>query len=210
MAKVYAYRDLVPVVDPSAFVHPDAVLIGDVLIGPGCYVGPGASLRGDMGRLVMEEGSNLQDNCIVHCFPGKDTVIAANGHVGHGATLHGCEVGRNALVGMNSVVMDNAVIGECAFVAALSFVRQGFEVPARTLVAGVPAKILRELSEDEIAWKTAGTEEYQSLARSCRDGGLVACAPRSAPEPGRPRLDPSDLKPLKENRQTAKGSPKSG
>jgi phenylacetic acid degradation protein len=106
---------------------------------------------------------------------------------------------------MNSVVMDNAVIGECAFVAALSFVRQGFEVPARTLVAGVPGKIVRELSDDEIAWKTAGTEEYQALARNCRDGGLVACAPRNAPEPGRPQLDPSDLKPLKETRQTSEG-----
>lgn len=202
MAKVYRYKGLTPVVDPSAFVHPDAVLIGDVHIGAGCYVGPGASLRGDMGRLIMETGSNLQDNCIVHCFPGKDTVIERDGHVGHGAVLHGCHVGRNALIGMNAVIMDNAVIGESAFVGALSFVRLGFEVPERHLAAGVPAKVLRELSDDEIAWKHEGTREYQGLAQACRDGGLEACEPLTGAEPDRPRLDASALKPLDETRRT--------
>lgn len=162
---IYEFEGVRPVVDPTAFVHPTAVLIGDVIIGPGCLVGPGASLRGDIGRLVMEEGSNVQDNCTVHCFPGKDVIIEADGHVGHGAVLHGCVIKRNALVGMNAVIMDDAVIGEDSFVAAMAFVRGGMEVPPRTLVGGVPAKIMRELTDREIAWKSEGTGHYQHLAR---------------------------------------------
>ena len=161
----YEYEGVRPVVDPESFVHPTAVLIGDVIIGPGCLVGPGASLRGDIGRIVMKEGSNVQDNCTVHCFPGKDVIIEENGHIGHGAVLHGCTIKRNALIGMNSVIMDDAVIGENAFVAALSFVKAGMEVPSKMLVAGIPAKILRELKGEEIDWKTQGTGVYQSLAR---------------------------------------------
>lgn len=161
----YEFEGVRPVVDPTAFVHPEAVLIGDVIIGAGCLVGPGASLRGDIGRLVMHEGANVQDNCIVHCFPGKETIIEANGHVGHGAVLHGCRIGRNALIGMNSVIMDDAVIGENAIVAALSFVKAGFEVPANSLAAGIPARIVRDLKAEEIEWKTQGTGVYQSLAR---------------------------------------------
>ena len=160
----YEFEGVRPVVDPTAFVHPTAVLIGDVIVGPKCLVGPGASLRGDIGRLVMKEGSNVQDNCTLHSFPGKDVLIEAGGHIGHGAVLHGCTIRRNALVGMNSVIMDDAVIGENAFVAALSFVKAGFEVPANTLVGGIPAKVIRELKADEIAWKTQGTGVYQSLA----------------------------------------------
>jgi phenylacetic acid degradation protein len=161
----YEFEGVRPVVDSRAFVHPTAALIGDVIIGPGCLVGPCASLRGDIGRIIMQRGSNVQDNCTVHCFPGKDVVIEEDGHVGHGAVLHGCRVGRNAMIGMNSVVMDDAVIGESAFVAAMSFVKAGFEVPARTLVAGIPAKVMRELRPDEIDWKSQGTGHYQHLAR---------------------------------------------
>lgn len=161
----YEYEGVCPVVDPTSFIHPTAVLIGDVLIGPGCLVGPGASLRGDIGRIIMKEGSNVQDNCIIHCFPGKDVIIEENGHIGHGAVLHGCTIKRNALIGMNSVIMDDAMIGENAFVAALSFVKAGMEVPPNMLVAGIPAKILRELKDDEIDWKTQGTGVYQSLAQ---------------------------------------------
>ena len=195
MAKVYAIDGVVPVIDPTAFVHPDAVLIGDVIVGPGCYVGPGASLRGDMGRLVMGRGANLQDNCIVHGFPGTDTTIEEDGHIGHGAVLHGCVVKRNALVGMGAVIMDGAVIGEEAFVAALAFVKAGFQVPPRKLAAGMPAKIVRDLSDDEVAWKSAGTREYQELARRCL-ATLVPATPLTAPEPNRKRLDLSDLPPL--------------
>ena len=159
------FEGLRPVVDPTAFVHPTATLIGDVIVGPGCLVGPGASLRGDIGRLIMHEGSNVQDNCTLHCFPGKDVIIEAGGHVGHGAILHGCTIGRNALIGMNAVIMDDAVIGENAFVGALSFVKAGFEVPPNSLAAGIPAKVMRELRPEEIDWKTQGTGVYQSLAR---------------------------------------------
>jgi len=162
---IYEFEGVRPVVDPTAFVHPTASLIGDVHIGPGCLVGPGASLRGDIGRIVMEAGSNVQDNCTVHCFPGKDVVIEAGGHIGHGAVLHGCRVGRNALVGMNSVIMDDATIGENSFVAALSFVKAGFEVPPGTLCAGIPANVIRDLTPEEIDWKTQGTGVYQALAR---------------------------------------------
>jgi phenylacetic acid degradation protein len=199
MAHVYAIDGLRPVVDPSAFVHPAAVLIGDVIVGPGCYVGPGASLRGDFGRLLLEPGSNVQDNCVMHGFPGKDCVIGADGHVGHGAILHGCRIGRNALVGMNAVIMDGAVIGEESIVAALAFVKAGFEVPPRMLVGGIPARVMRALSEDEIAWKSRGTAEYQELARRCL-ASLEPVEPLAAPEPDRARLDVSGYRLLYETR----------
>ena len=161
----YEYEGITPVVDPSAFVHPTAVLIGDVIIGAGCLVGPAAVLRGDIGRLELKAGSNVQDTCVVHCFPGKDVVVHENGHVGHGAVLHGCTVGRNALIGMNAVLMDEVVVGENSIVGALAFVKEGTEIPANTLWAGAPAKQIRELSEKEIGWKSRGTEVYQHLAQ---------------------------------------------
>ena len=191
----YAIDGVVPVVDPSAFVHETAVLIGDVIVGPGCYVGPLASLRGDFGRIVLQAGANLQDCCVMHGFPASDTVVEEDGHIGHGAVLHGCVVRRGALVGMNAVVMDEAEIGEQAFVAACAFVRAGMQVAPRSLVAGVPAKLVRELSADEIAWKHAGTQTYQQLTlRSL--ASLRPVAPLAAVEPGRPRLQPGDVKPL--------------
>ena len=162
---IYEFEGLRPVVDPTAFVHPTAVLIGDVIIGAGCLVGPCASLRGDIGQLIMKAGSNVQDNCTLHCFPGKDVIIEEDGHVGHGAVLHSCTIKRNAMVGMNAIVMDDAVIGESSFVAAMAFVKAGTIVPPRTLVAGIPAKPLRELSDDEIKWKSDGTAIYQQLAK---------------------------------------------
>jgi len=193
--KVYAIDGVIPVVDPTSFVHPTAVLIGDVIVGAGCYIGPGASLRGDFGRLVMQVGGNLQDNCVVHGFPGTDTVMEEDAHIGHGAVLHGCIVKRNALVGMNAVVMDGAVVGESAFVAAMAFVKAGFEVPARTLVAGIPAKVMRPLSDDEIAWKSRGTREYQELARRSL-ATMRQVDALTAPEPDRKRLDLSTVQPL--------------
>ncbi len=194
---VYAIDGVVPVVHPTAFVHPTAVLIGDVIVGARCYVGPGASLRGDFGRLVLEDGSNLQDNCVMHGFPGTDTVVEIDGHVGHGAVLHGCRVGRNALVGMNAVINDGAVIGESAIVAALAFVKAGFAVPAHHLAAGIPAKVLRPLSDAELDWKVEGTRIYQRLTERCLSS-LFECAPLTAPERHRRRLDVGDIKPLHE------------
>ncbi|MFD1623921.1 transferase hexapeptide repeat family protein [Azospirillum griseum] len=192
---VYAIDGVVPVIDPTAFVHPSAVLIGDVVIGPRCYVGPCASLRGDFGRIILEAGSNVQDNCTMHAFPGHDAVIEVDGHVGHGAVLHGCVVKRGALVGMNAVVMDGAVIGEQAIVAAMAFVKAGFAVPPRTLAAGMPAKLVRELSDQEIAWKAEGTAEYQRLSQRSL-ATMVACDALTAEEPSRPRVDAGTVQPL--------------
>ncbi|MFZ6658863.1 phenylacetic acid degradation protein PaaY [Undibacterium sp. TJN19] len=165
MMKVYAIDGLIPVVHPSAYVHPTATLIGDVIVGPDCYIGPSACLRGDFGRLILEQGVNVQDTCVMHGFPESDTVVEQDGHIGHGAVLHGCRIGRNAMVGMNAVVMDKAVIGEASIVAAMSFVKAGMQVPARSLVVGAPARIVRVLSDEEIAWKTQGTAQYHELTR---------------------------------------------
>ena len=191
----YSIEGVVPVVDPTAYVHPLAVLIGDVIVGPQCYVGPGASLRGDFGRIVLQRGSNIQDNCTVHGFPEQDTVVEEDGHVGHGAVLHGCVVRRGALVGMNAVVMDEAEVGAQAIVAACAFVPAGMRVPPRSLVAGLPAKLRRELSDEEIAWKHEGTLTYQDLTRRCL-ATMAEVAPLAAPEAGRPRVQPAAVKSL--------------
>jgi phenylacetic acid degradation protein len=193
--RVWAINGITPVIDPSAFVHPSAVLIGDVIVGAGCYVGPLASLRGDFGRLELRAGANIQDSCIMHGFPGTDTIVEEDGHIGHGAILHGCVVKRNALVGMNAVVNDNAVVGESAIVAAMAFVKAGMVVPPRTLVAGVPAKIMRELSEQELVWKIEGTQSYQELTRRSR-ATMIETEPLAAVEADRKRIDVPELLPL--------------
>lgn len=164
----YAFEGLIPVVHPEAYIHPSAVLIGDVIVGAGVYVGPHASLRGDYGRLILEPGSNLQDGCIMHGYCDTDTVVGENGHIGHGAILHGCVIGRDALVGMNSVIMDGAVIGEESIVAAMSFVKAGFIGAARQLLVGSPARFIRDVTEEELHWKQLNTREYQDLAIRCR------------------------------------------
>lgn len=199
--KVYSIDGITPVIDPTAYVHPTAVLIGDVIIGPRCFVGPAACLRGDFGRLVLKEGANIQDTCVMHGFPGTDTVIEEDGHIGHGAVLHGCVIKRNALVGMNAVIMDDAVVGESAIVAAMSFVKAKFEVPARTLVAGSPARIIRELSDEEIEWKGMGTRQYQDLTiRSLNT--MQEVEPLTEVEPDRKRLSFDDsVIPLSELKQ---------
>jgi phenylacetic acid degradation protein len=193
--RVYAIDGIVPVVDPTAFVHPTAVLIGDVIVGPGCYIGPAASLRGDFGRLIIARGANVQDTCVMHGFPGTDTVVEEEGHIGHGAVLHGCRVGRNALIGMNAVIMDNAVIGESAIVAACAFVKAGAEIPPRSLAAGTPAKVIRELSAAEIAWKSDGTRTYQDLARRSA-ATMQEVTALTAVEPDRRRIEIPDVVPL--------------
>jgi phenylacetic acid degradation protein len=192
--QVYSIDGITPVVDPTAFVHPTAILIGDVIIGPRCYVGPAASLRGDFGRLVLEEGANVQDTCVLHGFPGTDTVVEKDGHIGHGAVLHGCRIGRNALVGMNAVVMDGAVIGEESIVAACAFVKAAFSCDARSLVVGSPAKVLRQVGDKEIAWKSAGTAQYQDLTNRCLTT-LEKVEPLTEVEADRPRLDLGGVKP---------------
>lgn len=191
----YSLDGIVPVIDPSAFVHPTAVLIGDVIVGPDCYVGPCASLRGDFGRIVLKAGANVQDTCVIHGFPKQDTLVEENGHIGHGAVLHSCVVRRDALVGMNAVVMDEAEVGAEAIVAACALVPAGMKVPGRSLVAGVPAKVIRTLKDEEIAWKLEGTRAYQALARRSL-ASMREVEPLRQPEAGRTRSSISDVKSL--------------
>jgi len=193
--RVWSINGVTPVVDPTAFVHPSAVLIGDVLVGAGCYIGPAASLRGDFGRIEIRAGANMQDGCVAHGFPGTDTVVEEDGHIGHGAILHSCIVGRNALIGMNAVVNDNAVIGESAIVAAMAFVKAGMVVPPRTLVAGVPAKVVRALTEQELTWKIEGTQSYQELTRRSL-ATMIETTALTVPEPDRKRIELPELLPL--------------
>lgn len=202
MANIYEFKGFVPVVPEDSFVHPMAVLIGNVIIGHGCYIGPGASLRGDFGRIELADGVNVQDNCVMHSFPGRDAIVEEDGHIGHGAILHGCRIGRNALVGMGAVVMDDAEIGAESIIGALAFVKAGTRVPARSMVVGAPARVIREVSDDEIAWKSRGTAEYQQLARDCL-AGLNPVQPLRAPEEGRARQTGSETVPLVETRRDA-------
>jgi len=193
---VYRLEGITPVVHPDAFVHETAVLIGDVLIGAGCYIGPHASLRGDFGRIIVEQGANLQDTCVMHSFPGKDCIVERDGHIGHGAVLHGCRIGSNAMVGMNAVVMDGAVIGESSIIGATTFVSANFVCPPRSLVIGVPARIKRALTDKEIEWKTTGTLQYQQLAKRCQVG-MVRTEALTEVEADRCRMDSNqyDFKP---------------
>ena len=192
---VYRLDGLVPVVDSTSFVHPAATLIGDVIVGPGCYIGPGAALRGDFGRIVVGAGSNVQDNCVLHTFPAKQVTLEEQSHIGHAAVLHGCIVRRAALVGIGAIVMDDAVVGQQALVGAGSFIRAGFVVPARMLVVGSPARIVRELSAEELEWKATGTRAYQELTRRCLNT-LIECEPLRSPEAGRPAWGPTAVTPL--------------
>ena len=193
--RVWSINGVTPVVDPTAFVHPSAVLIGDVLVGAGCFVGPAACLRGDFGRLEIRAGANIQDCCVLHAFPGVDTIVEEDGHIGHGAILHSCIVRRGALVGMHAVINDKAEIGESAIVAAMSFVKAGMVVPPRTLVQGIPARIVRELTAEEMAWKVEGTASYQELTRRSL-ATMVQTEPLAAIEANRPRIEVAELLPL--------------
>lgn len=182
----YVFEDLTPVVHPDAYVHPSAVLIGDVIIEAGVYVGPGASLRGDFGRLILKKGANLQDNCIMHGYVDFDTVVEENGHIGHGAILHSCVIRKNALVGMNSVILDGAVIEENCLVGAMSMVKAGFTCEPNQLILGSPARAVRQLTEQDLLWKKLNTIEYQELVRRCAT--MKPTTPLSKPEANRPRL----------------------
>ncbi len=195
MGRVYSYDGIVPAIDPAAFVHPEAVVIGDVIIGPTVYVGPCAVLRGDFGRIILHEGCNVQETCVVHSFPGKDVIVEESGHIGHGAVLHGCHIGRNVLIGMNAVIMDEAEIGENCIVGAMAFVKAGTKIPPNSLLAGSPAKIIRMLSAEEIDWKRRGTGVYQQLAREAA-GKIAPATPLTAPEPDRRRAEAPVYDPL--------------
>ena len=179
---IYEFNGIRPVIHESAFVHPQAAVTGNVVIGRDVYIGPGAAIRGDWGRIVIADGCNVQENCTVHMFPGVTVHLHESAHIGHGAIIHGATVGRNCLVGMNAVLMDEVELGEECIVGALCFIKAGEKIPRRSLVVGNPAKIVREVSDDMIAWKTEGTRLYQQLPGQCYDS-LRPCEPlREMPE----------------------------
>jgi phenylacetic acid degradation protein len=159
----YQFKKFIPVVHNSSFVHPLAMVTGNVIIGKNCYIGPGAALRGDWGGIVMEDGCNVQENCIIHMFPGITVLLKESAHIGHGAIIHGAVIGKNCLVGMNSVIMDNVQLGDECIVGALTFIKEGEKIPSRSVVVGNPSKIIKQVSDEMIAWKTKGTKLYQQL-----------------------------------------------
>ena len=179
---VYTFKDFIPVIDASSFIHPQACITGNVLIGKDVYVGPGAAVRGDWGKIVVEDGCNIQENCIIHMFPGITVVLKENAHIGHGAVIHGAAIGKNCLIGMNSVIMDNVELGEECIVGALSFVKSGKKFPPRSLLAGNPAKIIKKVTDEMISWKTEGTKLYQQLPAEMHTFWRVCEPLRKIPE----------------------------
>src|SRR6478752_8582432 len=159
----YSFKDFIPVVHESSFVHPQAAITGNVIIGENCYIGPGAALRGDWGAIIIEDGCNVQENCTIHMFPGVTVILKEGAHIGHGAIIHGATIGRNCLVGMNAVIMDNVILGDECIVGALSFIKADEIFENRSLIVGNPAKKIKEVSDEMIQWKTDGTKLYQAL-----------------------------------------------
>lgn len=182
---IYSFKKITPVVHETAFVHPLAAVTGDVIIGKDVYVGPGAAIRGDWGRIVIEDGCNVQENCTIHMFPGITITLKENAHIGHGAIVHGAQIGKNVLVGMNAVIMDNAEIGDECIVGALAFVKSKDRFDSRSLIVGNPAKKIKDVSDEMIRWKTKGTELYQQLPKELY-GSLKECEPLRKVEPNRP------------------------
>ena len=183
---IYQFLDFIPVVHPTAFVHPQANVAGDVIVGPHCYIGPGAVLRGDWGRIVLEEGVNVQENCTVHMFPKTETHLKKMAHVGHGAIIHGGTLGENVLIGMNAVVMDNVEVGEGSIVGALAFVPQNTVIPPRSIFVGNPGKVVKQVIDEMLEWKTEGTKLYMELPKQCQDT-LKEVEPLKELEPNRPK-----------------------
>jgi phenylacetic acid degradation protein len=179
---IYSFKGFIPVVHESSFVHPLAAVTGNVIIGKNCYIGPGAAIRGDWGQIILEDGVNVQENCTVHMFPGKSITLKESAHVGHGAIIHGANLGRNCLIGMNTVIMDDAEIGDESIVGAMAFIKAETIIPPRSLVVGNPAKVIKQVSDEMIAWKTKGTQLYQQLPADCH-ATLVEVEPlREVPE----------------------------
>ena len=185
---IYSFKGFIPVVHPSSFIHPQAAVTGNAIIGRNVYIGPGAAIRADWGKIIIEDGCNVQENCTIHMFPGVTVVLKEGAHIGHGAIIHGAAIGRNCLVGMNSVIMDRVVLGDECIVGALSFIKEGEQFENRSLIAGNPAKKIKEVSDQMIDWKTAGTALYQSLPKEMF-GNWQPCEPLTEIEPGRPEQD---------------------
>jgi len=185
---IYIFKGHIPVIHESSFIHPLAAVTGNVIIGKNCYIGPGAAIRGDWGEIILEDGVNVQENCTVHMFPGKSIVLKEGAHVGHGAIIHGANLGRNCLIGMNSVIMDNAEIGDECIVGAMAFIKAETVFPPRQLIVGNPAKAIKEVSDEMIAWKTAGTKLYQQLPADCHES-LKEVEPLRAIPKDRPKQE---------------------
>lgn len=164
---IYAFKGFIPVIHESSFIHPQASVTGNVIIGKNVYVGPGAAIRGDWGEIIIEDGCNVQENSTLHMFPGKTMVLKAGAHIGHGAIIHGANIGANCLIGMNAVLMDDVNVGDECIIGALAFVKAGMQIPNRKLVVGNPAEIIKDVSDEMIAWKTKGTQLYQQLPQEC-------------------------------------------
>lgn len=182
---IYEFNGFKPVIHPSAFIHPQAAVTGNVIIGKDVYIGPFAALRGDWGKITIEDGCNVQENCTIHMFPGKDVLLKKGAHIGHGAIIHGGIIGENCLIGMNSVVMDDVIIEKECIIGALSFIKAKSIIEARSLMAGNPAKLIRQVSNEMIAWKTKGTTLYQQLPSDCY-ASLKECEPLTEVEKDRP------------------------
>lgn len=178
----YEFKGYKPVVDPTAFVHPQAVVTGNVIIGKHVYIGPGCALRGDWGQIIIEDFCNVQENCTVHMFPGTTVRLHQKAHIGHGAVIHGATIGQNVLVGMNAVIMDRAIIEDESIIGALSFVKADAHFPKRSIIVGNPAKVVKEVSDEMLDWKDQGTQQYMRLPEDCRES-LKPCEPlREAPD----------------------------
>jgi phenylacetic acid degradation protein len=182
---IYEFNGFKPVIKESSFVHPQACVTGNVLIGEDVYIGPGAAIRGDWGQIIIEDGCNVQENCTIHMFPGTTVTLKKGAHIGHGAIIHGGTIGENCLIGMNAVIMDDCQIGKESIVGALCFVPANSVIPERSVVVGNPAKVVKSVSDEMIAWKTQGTALYQALPGECHTT-LKPCEPLSEPEPDRP------------------------
>lgn len=185
---IYSFKDHIPVIHQSSFVHPQAAVTGNVIIGKDCYIGPGAAIRGDWGEIILEDGVNVQENCTIHMFPGKSITLKKGAHVGHGAIIHGANLGENCLIGMNAVIMDDAEIGAESIIGALAFVKAETKIPKRSLVVGNPGKIIKPVSDEMMAWKTAGTKLYQQLPSDCHES-LIEVEPLREIPKNRPEQD---------------------
>jgi carbonic anhydrase/acetyltransferase-like protein (isoleucine patch superfamily) len=188
VATFFEFDGIRPVVHPSAFVHPNATVIGNVVIGRDVYVGPSAAIRGDWGGIVIEDGCNVQETCVIHSFPGVTVRLEAGAHIGHGAVIHGARIGRNVLIGINAVVMDRATIGAGCIVGALTFVPADMQIPERKVVVGNPARIVKNVSDEMLTWKSDGTRLYQQLPERLH-ATLVPCEPLRELPADRPQQD---------------------
>jgi phenylacetic acid degradation protein len=187
-AMIYSFKGFIPVIHESSFIHPQAAVTGNVLIGKNCYIGPGAAIRGDWGKIIIEDGCNVQENCTIHMFPGMTVLLKESAHIGHGAIIHGATIGKNCLIGMNSVIMDHVDLGDESIVGALTFIKEGEKIPPRSLIAGNPGKIIKQVTDEMIGWKTKGTELYQSLPKDMFEHSQISEPLKEIP-PDQPKQD---------------------